>query len=704
MTSKADIFHLIRRIVCALLITAFAPSLVQAETTSTGWLTSPAHPPVQARVVLTGDVDPNNQTVNGFIEVTLDGDWKTYWRSPGEGGVAPSLNWQASQNIQSVDWSWPAPHRYDLLGIDTLGYKHDVIFPIALHVEDLSQPVTFAGTLTLSSCTTVCVLTDYPFSLSFNPEQLTTDVDALHLYAKAVSQVPKASPLLNDVNAVWDSNSQTLQVSATKTLPWQSPDIVVDSNAEALLDVAYSVPTVSVDGNTVTATFKASSWMGTPELSGENINLTFIDKDFLAEQHVTVAAGLISKTTPAFSFGSAVIFALLGGLILNIMPCVLPVLGMKLSSVITAQGLDKKHIRRQFIASATGIVFSFWLIAGLLIALKVTGNAVGWGIQFQSPFFIGLMVVITTLFAANMLGLFDIRLSSNTSTWLATRGDNSYSGHFVQGMFATLLATPCSAPFLGTAVAFALAASTPTLLAIFTALGIGMALPWLLVAAFPALAKHLPKPGPWINKLKSLFGFMMLATALWLISLLTNHLPFGSVVLITLAVLTLAIWRVTKVFGKKRAILVSAFGIVLSTSALLIASLTTSHWVTPLPQDLPWQKLSEQRIAAEVNAGNVVYVDVTADWCITCKANKIGVLLQEPVYSRLQAPDVVTLQGDWTVPSESVTNYLQKHGRYGVPFNIVYGPNAPEGIPLPVVLSDKDVINAINWAKGANNG
>ncbi|KXF81264.1 protein-disulfide reductase DsbD family protein [Enterovibrio coralii] len=704
MTSKADIFQLIRRVVRALLILAFAPSLVQAEATSTGWLTNQNHPPVQARVVLTGDVDTQTQTVNGFIEVTLEGDWKTYWRSPGEGGVAPSLNWQASKNIDRVDWFWPAPHRYDLLGIDTLGYKHDVVFPIALHVEDISTPATFAGTLTLSSCTTVCVLTDYPFSLSFVPQQLTTNVDALHLYAKAVSQVPKSSPLISETNAVWDNASQTLQVSATKTLPWQSPDIVVDSNAEALLDVAYSVPTVSVDGNTVTATFKASSWMGTPELSGEHINLTFIDKDFLAEQAVTVSTGVISKTSAAFSFGTAVVFALLGGLILNIMPCVLPVLGMKLSSVISAQGLDKKQIRRQFIASASGIVFSFWLIAGLLIVLKLTGNAVGWGIQFQSPFFIGLMVVITTLFAANMLGLFDIRLSSNANTWLATRGDSSYSGHFVQGMFATLLATPCSAPFLGTAVAFALAASTPTLLAIFTALGVGMALPWLLVASFPSLAKHLPKPGPWMNKLKSLFGFMMLATALWLISLLTNHLPFGWVVILTLAVLVLAIWRVAKVFGKKRAIFVSAFGLVLCTASLLVASLTTSHWVTPLPQDLPWQKLSEQRIADEVSAGNVVYVDVTADWCITCKANKIGVLLQEPVYSRLQAPDVVTLQGDWTVPSESVTSYLQKHGRYGVPFNIVYGPNAPEGIPLPVVLSDKDVINAINWAKGTSNG
>ncbi|PKF49604.1 protein-disulfide reductase DsbD family protein [Enterovibrio nigricans] len=699
MTSKADIFYVFRHIFAALLF-VFAPLQAQAEASSTGWLKNPSHPPIQSRVVLTGSVNADQQTADGFLEVSLEGDWKTYWRSPGEGGIAPSLNWQQSENIENVDWLWPSPQRFDLLGIDTLGYKGDVIFPITLHIEDMTKPATFAGTLTISSCTTVCVLTDYPFSLSFTPGELSVDTSALHLYAKEMSNVPKPSPQLNNIQAVWDQAKQQLQVSAEKTSPWQSPDIIVDGKTDALLDVAFSIPKVSVNGNKVSAVYSTSSWMGTPSLAGEELSLTFQDNSFIAEQHVQAQAGIVSTKLPAFSLGSAIVFALIGGLILNIMPCVLPVLGLKLSSVISARGMEKSQIRRQFLASGSGIIFSFWLIAAFLIALKMTGNAIGWGVQFQSPIFIGLMTAITALFAANMLGLFEIRLSSNTNTWMATRGSNAYSGHFIQGMFATLLATPCSAPFLGTAVAFALAATTPTLIAIFTALGIGMALPWLVIAAVPSLAERLPKPGAWMNKVKVLFGTMMFVTSLWLASLLTNHLPFGLVVLLSITIIALALWRTTTIYGKKTAILISGIGIMLSAATLLIASLTSAHWVTPLPQDLPWQTLSDKRITQEVSAGNVVFVDVTADWCITCKANKIGVLLQDPVYSRLQAADMVTLQGDWTVPSDSVTSYLQKHGRYGVPFNIVYGPNAPEGIPLPVVLSDKDVMNAINWAKG----
>ncbi|USH03143.1 thioredoxin family protein [Grimontia kaedaensis] len=700
MKNTSRFFKQAQWLIGILLLVVWAIVPAHAQTPDTGWLTNPAHPPVKARIALTGNANESTNAVEGFLEINLSGDWKTYWRSPGEGGIAPSLNWQASDNIKDVDWQWPAPQRFDLLGIDTLGYTGDIIFPITLYVDDINKPANFAGTLTVSSCTTVCVLTDYEFELAFTPENLTPNAELLHTHAQAASQVPKASPQLKNISAVWDDTKQQLQVSASKAVDWQSPDIIVDGSSDALTDVAFSVPTISVNGETVTATYSASSWMGKPALADEAIKLTFIDRDFLAEHEISAKAGTIVESVPDFSFASAIAFALLGGLILNIMPCVLPVLGLKLSTVITAQGLAKIQIRKQFLASAAGILFSFWLLAAFLLTLKLTGNAIGWGIQFQSPLFIGVMVAITTLFAANMLGLFEFRLPSSANTWLATRGDNSYVGHFTQGMFATLLATPCSTPFLGTAVAFALTASTPTLFAIFSALAVGMALPWLLVAAMPSLATKLPKPGAWMNRVKWLFGFMMLATSIWLLTLLANHLSLLWLIILSFIVIAFFITRTHKVHGKKTAVIVSGVGILLTAVTMVTASLTASKWVTPLPPDLAWQKLDESRIAQEVNAGNTVFVDVTADWCITCKANKIGVLLQEPVYSRLQAEDMVTFQGDWTSPNGYVTDYLRKYGRYGVPFNIVYGPAAPEGIPLPIVLSSEDVIRAINHAKG----
>ncbi|OQX33494.1 MAG: hypothetical protein B0D91_14285 [Oceanospirillales bacterium LUC14_002_19_P2] len=216
--------------------------------------------------------------------------------------------------------------------------------------------------------------------------------------------------------------------------------------------------------------------------------------------------------------------AFLGGLILNLMPCVVPVLGMKVSSLVMSSGQSQVQVRRQFLSGAAGILFSFWLLAAGLLTLKAFGAQIGWGIQFQNPWFIGFMVLVTTAFAANLLSFFEIRLPVTWSSRIAQAGDDGLAGHFIQGMFATLLATPCSAPFLGTAVAFALVSDPLTLWMIFTALGIGMACPYLLVSLRPSLVRLLPKPGPWMNVLRRVLALLLLGTTFWLISLLSSHM------------------------------------------------------------------------------------------------------------------------------------------------------------------------------------
>ncbi|MCK6263404.1 thioredoxin family protein [Vibrio sp. ZSDE26] len=679
---------------------ALPASEPSADTVSTGWLQNPNHPPVETRFVITGQVSETEKTVEGFLEVKLSGDWKTYWRSPGEGGITPSMAWDESDNLNNIDWFWPYPQRFTLLGIETLGYKERVVFPMTLHVDDMNAPVIFRSNLTLSSCTTVCVLTDYPFELTFVPSELMLSDDAMHIYAQGVSKVPKASPLIQEVTAVWDDNKRKLQVTAVKKIGWDKPNVLVDGHSEEVKDSAFTRPIVKIDGETLVATFEVTSWMGTPQLSDEEILVTIDDQDFITELPTVVVSQDITESTNSLSIGKMFVFALLGGLILNIMPCVLPVLGMKLSSVVSASSLNRRQIRLQFLASSAGILISFMFIAALLAALKLTGSAIGWGIQFQSGWFIGLMVLITALFGANMLGLFEIRLSSNSNTWMASKGDDSYSGHFTQGMFATLLATPCSAPFLGTAVAFALATNIPTMFAIFIALGLGMALPWILVSIFPAIALSLPKPGAWMNKVKYLFGAMMLLTSIWLLTLLANHLPILWVYIIAIiAVITLFI-RTLKVHGEKAAAWTGGITIVLIAGGMMIGSMTADKWVSPLPPEPNWQRLSTSDIAQYVAEGKTVFVDVTAAWCITCKANKIGVVLQDPVYSTLQHDNVITMKGDWTRPSAKVTSYLHDNGRFGVPFNIVYGPEAPNGIPLPVILTSDGVVEAINQASG----
>jgi len=683
-----------------LLMSALLFSVASFAQTETGWLTNPNHPPVKTRFVLTGQMNPADKTVEGFLEVDLSGDWKTYWRSPGEGGIAPSINWDKSTNLNNVDWHWPHPEHYSLLGINTLGYKGDVVIPMTLHVDDFNQPVFIDAKLTLSSCTTICVLTDYPLSLSFAPNELTVSEQAMYIHAQAISMVPKPSPLISDQQAKWDKRTNQLEVTLTKSLGWQKPDVIIDSSAEAISDYSYKLKKVDIEGDTLTVIFEVSTWLGDIDLTEQSVNITIKDTDFIAEQTAPVSIGVISNVSADLSLIEMIGFAVLGGLILNVMPCVLPVLGMKLSGVISAQGLERRKIRLQFLASSAGILTSFWLLAAFLLILKLTGSAIGWGIQFQSPWFIGFMVMVTALFGANMLGLFEIRLSSGTNTWLASKGDNSYGGHYLQGMFATLLATPCSAPFLGTAVAFALAASALDMIAIFTALAIGMALPWIVVALFPGLASYLPKPGAWMNKVKLLFGVMMLITSGWLVYLLANHLPIFWIVMIVVIAFVWILARIKQVYGNKALAISGSVSLGLLAGGLILGSVTAEHWSTPLPQDLAWQPLSNQAIDTAVKQGKTVFVDVTADWCVTCKANKIGVILQDPVYSALQHSNVVLIQGDWTHPDGKVTDYLRANGRFGVPFNIVYGPNAPEGIPLPVILTSDAVTSALKAASG----
>ncbi len=663
---------------------------------STGWLTNDNHPPVKLRFMLTGELDPVTKTMPAVLEVKLDGDWKTYWRSPGEGGIAPSIKWNNSTNLSHVDWSWPAPDKFSLLGMQTYGYQGEVDFPLLLTLDDVAADTKLHGKFTLSSCTTICVLTDYEISLDINPSEMTADTEAMFAYNKAISKVPLAlstSQSAADIKLGWDSAKSQLEVVLSDT-QWQRPEIIIDGEPDTIFKLLSTNQVSHENGSEqLVAVFDGENWLGDPELLGKNLNVTVVDNQRAVEYLAPVNATQIIES--GSSLWTILLFALIGGLILNVMPCVLPVLGMKLSSVVAAPNLQRNQIRQQFIASALGILVSFWLLAGFILMLKLTGQAIGWGVQFQNPWFIGFMAVVTSVFALNMLGAFEINLPSSLQTKLATTGGNNNRGHFLQGMFATLLATPCSAPFLGTAVAFALGADTLSLFVIFTALAVGRALPWLLVAAFPQVASYFPKPGRWMSVVKVIFSVLLLITSLWLISLLSSFVDV-SYLFAAAAILLLSFFIfMAKTVGI--AAVVSTFSITLMLAAVS-AFMTSDEWAKPLPTDLDWTPLSEALISEQVSQGKTVFVDVTADWCITCKANKVGVILQDPVYSALKQENISLMIGDWTTPSTHITNYLQSHNRFGVPFNVVYGPNAPNGIELPVILSSKDVLSAIERA------
>ncbi|GKX62721.1 protein-disulfide reductase DsbD family protein [Pragia fontium] len=658
--------------------------LPAAWAADSGWLKSPQNEHAQVRLI----AEPStNGSVRLLLDVQLAEGWKTYWRSPGEGGVAPTIQWQTP--VENLTWGWPIPQRFDVSGISTQGYHGDTVFPLTLQLPTAERHLQ--GILTLSTCSNVCVLTDFPFDLDLT-QSAPQNFD--HAFTQAMGSLPLNEGMIDSAQAGYHNGE--LRISAIRTEGWQKPEIFFDVPEET----SFSKPKIQIDGNRLLATVQVTDgWEGSsPDLSGQNLSLVLSDGG-LAQQTTLKVSDILPTSISSLGLGSAIIFALLGGLILNLMPCVLPVLAMKLGSVLQLQNRERTVVRRQFLASATGILVSFWALAGLMTALRLSQQAVGWGIQFQNPWFIGLMVLVTAIFSANLFGFFAINLGSNTSTRLATAGGQGHGGHFWQGVFATLLATPCSAPFLGTALAFALAAPLTDLWLVFSALGIGMSLPWLLIAAFPIVARLLPKPGAWMNRLRVVLGLMMLASSLWLISLLVTHIGI-SIVLSLIGALLLILLVLTGIHYGRKTLFIWGAVLLLTTGAILATgALTADYWRSPMTDNVQWQPLSEQAITQALQENKRVFIDVTADWCVTCKANKYNVLLRDDVQRALNQPDVVALRGDWTRPSPEISQFLQKRGVAAVPFNQIYGPGLPNGEVLSPLLDRQTLLETLSNAK-----
>lgn len=658
------------------LLLLLASCAITAQAADTGWLRNAQNSHAEVRLRSASHND--NQQL--LLDIRLQHGWKTYWRTPGEGGVAPEIRWQTPE--VKAQWFWPAPERFDVSGLTTQGYKGDITLPIELAKLSSQQ---LAGTLTLSTCSDVCILTDFPFSLD-----LTQPAAAhfAHDFAEAMGRTPAASGLTDQLDASFVKGE--LQIRAQRQGGWQQPELFFDYPPGSML----AAPTIRVNGDTLSARVAVTDEWGeaAPDLRGKTLSLVVVDGGIAQQSAIYIGAETLVSGDAAQTLWSVLLLALLGGLILNLMPCVLPVLAIKLSSLVQQQGQTQRQTRQQFLASSAGIIFSFLLLALLMTGLRLSGQALGWGIQFQSSGFLLVMVLVMFLFSASLFDLLHFRLPSGLNTKLATQGGDGLLGHFGQGAFATLLATPCSAPFLGTAVAYALTAPLPQLWLLFVALGVGMSLPWLLVAALPGMARCLPRPGRWMVHLRTVLGLFMLLATFWLVTLLVPH--WGSTFALVLAGVLLAVlcgWLV-----KRRAL--QQAGVVFITLTLAGALFLMTR-ITPEEETLHWQPLTEAAIHQALEQDKRVFVDVTADWCITCKVNKSRVLNQPDVRAALKADDVVLLRGDWTQPDPVIGEFLRRRDRVAIPFNQIYGPALPQGQILSPLLSREAVISTLSEAK-----
>lgn len=622
-------------------------------------------------------VAPDAQTISAGLEVQLAPGWKTYWRSPGEVGLPPELSWAGSANIADIHLSYPAPTRFSAFDIENFGYEEAVVFPLQVVLETPGQAAEIALKVDLLLCADVCVLDSFTPTLTL-PNAVGQDAAAAGLLGTWLAKVPDETEKSELTVTQAGLAGDTLVIEATSETGFRAPDIFPE-----LGYAAFGKPeiTISGDAHTLVASLPIFGKEEAP------LSVTLVD----GAQAVTQVVPL--GVPPSLPSGSglwlALGFALLGGLILNVMPCVLPVLSIKLTSALKVAGQGRGQVRRSFLITSLGVLAFFWVLAATLIGLKTMGAAVGWGVQFQSPVFLSLVIVILTLFAANLFGLYEISLPGGAMTKLASiGGSKGVVADFSTGALAALLTTPCSAPFLGTAVTYALSRGPVEIGLIFTALGIGLALPYLVVAARPALVSYLPKPGAWMEKLRWAMGALLLVTVMWFLSVLAA--TGGSTLALYVAGIVTFVMALLKL--RRSAVQVSLAAVVVAT----FAGIVFAHTERATPETSVWQQFDPNAVAQQVAAGHVVFVDVTAAWCLTCKVNKTVVLERGEVAQALE--QTVRLQADWTRPNEVIHAFLQENGRFGIPFNIVYGPNAPDGIALPEVLTSQAVLDALKEA------
>jgi suppressor for copper-sensitivity B len=395
------------------------------------------------------------------------------------------------------------------------------------------------------------------------------------------------------------------------------------------------------------------------------------------------------------------LLGLVGGLVLNAMPCVLPVLSLKVLGLVKSAGQSRRAVSLGALVTSLGILLSFWALAVAAIAAKSAGAAVGWGVQFQEPAVVAALAVVVLLLTLNQWGLFEIPLPSRLASAAAGGPSEGLPGHLASGLFATLMATPCSAPFLGTAVGFGLAQPPLTILAVFTAIAVGMSLPYLALAVFPAAARWLPRPGPWMANLKVLMGFLLAAAAVWLLYVLSAQLPAERVAFVELALLALAAcvwWRHRAARGAAGRRLATVGIVAAAIGTLLLAAGARPHTErSPTAGSaglIAWLPFDRAEAEALRDEGRLVFVDVTADWCFTCKVNERLVLETPAVAAAFAEHEVIAMKADWTNRNDAIAAFLADHGRYGIPFYLLYRPD-DEPVVFSELLTQDAVVRAV---------
>ena len=640
-------------------------------------------------------INSNTHTISAGLSIKLAENWKTYWRSPGQVGLPPEIDWNDSTNILHTKFYWPTPERFQEFEIENYGYSEKVIFPINIVLKNPGKPLSLVANISILVCKDVCIPKSFILKLPLSEVEITDPLSRKELLS-SLTTIPIDGPNNQfELNSVFvDPNKESLFIEIESSEKINEIHVFPETQT----DVVFDAPITTFDQykNLVTIQLPIFDYKKITEpialtISNGKISSTYSNLK-IVENIVHSQSNMLNGN----SFAIIIFFAFVGGLILNVMPCVFPVLLIKINSVINSQSCSKIKIRRKFISSALGIITFMWTLNGLLFLIQVMGGKIGWGVQFQSPIFLSFIIVILIIFSINMLGVLEIILPQKFNTKLyQLSNSNGFIGDFLSGCFAALLATPCSAPFLGSAIAFALTMGGVKSLIIFSFIGLGLASPYLVVATAPRLVMFFPRPGKWMKKVQNLIGILIIISACWFSWLLISVESFQSLLVLLIALIfAILSLKFIKVNSLKYVFFIT-FVILSVTNSTIITS--ENGWTTN--SDSSWEVFDASRKKILIDSEKVVFIDITADWCLTCKANKLLVLDSSYVKKALSRENVVKMRGDWTQKNSEILSFLKENARFGIPFNIVYGPSAKSGIMLPEILTSEVVINALKNAE-----
>ncbi|MFT4253185.1 MAG: protein-disulfide reductase DsbD family protein [Caulobacter sp.] len=707
--------------------------------------------PARAEVVKTGHLEVElvsqeaaavpGSTVFVALRQKIQTHWHTYWRNPGDAGDATKIVWTLPAGWTAGDIVWPTPERVRVGPLQDYAYNGEVLLPVPITVPASARPgqtVTLKAAAAFLVCEEICVPEDAVVTLTLPVVAGPAKPDPK--WGEAVATVLAKAPKPAGLKAVWTRDGDKVQLSVTGAalkggdftdayfFPYSGQ--VIDHAAPQAIGRGPEGLTLTLAPGFAfgpEATEPVTELVGVLATKGGSYEITAVEGAPLPGSvglGSLPAAGAGSTGGSASSSGdapdasgvgglpAALLFAFLGGLILNLMPCVFPVLSMKAAS-LAAHAHDAGKTRAQGLAFLVGVVATFLALAGLLIAVRAGGEAVGWGFQLQSPAVVAVLALLMLLVALNLSGVFEVGAAAQGAAG-RVQGGSGLGGAFLTGALAVIVAAPCTAPFMAGALGFALTQPPAFALLVFLALALGFAAPFVILAFAPGLLKALPRPGAWMDVLKHALAFPMYGAAAWLVWVFSQQaggialaLLLAAAVLVAFAAWAYGLGETRRFAGKTPLV---AFGFALAGLAGGIA-LTVGALRAPVPAAAAGPQVAEaagpglaaepwspERVAALQAEGKVVMVDFTADWCVTCKVNEKTALSGARLADAFKTSNAVLLKADWTKRDATIAAALAEHGRAGVPLYLVYPKSGGAPAILPQLLTEGLVIEAVEKA------